>query len=167
MATRKAICSRCHQPSRWLIQPVSVGGRGGETTRRSPEGSVTAGTGSDHRSGPSAGATGRRDRLGVSRSALCQRLHAGSGPARPADPAGGGAVHPQTHAQSVGRGAVRALAGEPVLPILLWRAELLPQTAVPPLVTDALAPAARRGAAGGADPGEPVGGAQDRGAGDR
>src|SRR5262249_56714388 len=62
-------------------------------------------------------------------------------------------------------GAVRALAGEPVSPILLRRAELLPQTAVRPLVTDALAPAAGRGAADGADPGEPVGGAQDRGAG--
>src|SRR5215472_13466445 len=24
MATRKAICSRCHQPSRWLIQPISA-----------------------------------------------------------------------------------------------------------------------------------------------
>src|SRR5438874_328231 len=36
-----------------------------------------------------------------------------------------------------------------------------------PLVTDALAPAAGRGAAGGTDPGKPVGGAQDRGADDR
>src|SRR5215471_21075429 len=113
----------------WRV--ISVGGRGGgETTGRSSEGSVTAGAGGDHRSGPSAGAAGPRDRLEVSRPALCRRLHAGSGPARPADPAGGGAVHPEAHAQPVGRGAVRALAGEPLLPILLRRAELLPQTTV-------------------------------------
>jgi hypothetical protein len=31
---------------------------------------------------------------GVSRSAFCQRLHAWPGPARAADPPGGGAVHP-------------------------------------------------------------------------
>src|SRR6516165_8563617 len=74
----------------------------------------------------------------------------------------GGAVHPEADAQAVGRGAVCALAGEPLLPILLRRAELLPQPAVRPLVTDALAPAAGRGAAGSADPGEPVGGVQDR-----
>jgi hypothetical protein len=35
---------------------------------------------------------------------------------------------------------VRALAGDPVSPILLRRAELLPQTVVRPFVTDALAP---------------------------
>src|SRR5215470_7273824 len=58
--------------------------------------------------------------------------YAGSGPAPPADPAGGGAVHPEAHAQSVGRGAVRALAGEPLIPVLLRRAELLPQPAVRP-----------------------------------
>jgi hypothetical protein len=37
---------------------------------------------------------------------------------------------------------------------------------IEPLVTDALAPAAGRGAAGGADPGDPGGGAQDQGTGD-
>jgi len=80
---------------------------------------------------------------------VCQCLHAGSGPARPPDPAGGGAVHPEAHAQPVGRGAVCALAGEPLLPILLRRAELLLQPAVRPLVADALAPrlGARRSAA--------------------
>src|SRR5215470_11569373 len=83
---------------------------------------------------------------------FCRRLHAGSGPARPADPSGGGAVHPEAHAQPVGRSAVCALAGEPLLPILLRRAELLPSAPVRPLVTDALAPAAGRGATGGADP---------------
>src|SRR5215472_14559079 len=112
----------------WRV--ISVGGRGGETTGRSSKGSVTAGAGRDHRSGPSAGAAGARDRLGVSRSALCERVCARSGPARPADPAGGGPVHPQAHAQPVGRSAVRALAGEPLLPILLRRAELLPPAAV-------------------------------------
>src|SRR6516164_8604286 len=112
----------------WRV--IGVGGRGGETTRRSSEGSVTAGAGGDHRSGPSAGAVGARDRLGVCRSALCQRLQARPGSARSADPAGGGAVYPKAHAQPVGRGAVRALAGEPLLSILLRRTELLPQAAV-------------------------------------
>src|SRR5215467_4671541 len=79
----------------WWV--ISVGGRGGETTRRSSKGSVTAGAGGDHRSGPSAGAAGAGDRLGVSRPALCQCLHTRSGPARPADPAGGGAVDPEAH----------------------------------------------------------------------
>ena len=55
----------------------------------------------------------------------------------------------------------------PVLPILLRRTELLPPSAVRPIVADALAPAAGRGAARRADPGEPVGGAQDRRAGDQ
>lgn len=43
----------------------------------------------------------------------------GSGPAWAADAAGGGALHPETHAQPVGRGAVRALGGEPLLPVIL------------------------------------------------
>jgi hypothetical protein len=141
--------------------------RGGETTGRPSKRSITAGTGRDYRSGSPAGAAGPRNRLGVSRSALCQRLHAGSGPTRPADPAGGGAVDREAQAQPVGRSAVRALAGEPLLPILLRRAELLPPAAVRPLVTDTLAAAAGRGAAGGIDPGEPVGGAPDRCAGKR
>ncbi len=59
-----------------------------------------------------------------------------------------------------------SLAGEPVLPVLLRRIELLPPAAVRPLVVDALAPAPGRRAARGSGPGEPVGGAQDRGAGD-
>jgi transposase len=62
-------------------------------------------------------------------------------PAGPADAAGGRAVHPEAHAQSQRRGAVRALAGEPVLPILLRRAVILSQAAVRPLVADPLAPA--------------------------
>src|SRR6266568_4018062 len=87
-------------------------------------------------------------------------------PAAAADPAGGRAVDPEAHARFVGRGVVRALAGEPVLPVLLRRIELLPPTTVRPLVADTLAPAAGRGALGRVAPGEPVGGAQDRGAGD-
>src|SRR5271165_1528005 len=43
---------------------------------------------------------------------------------------GNAAVHSQAHAQPVGRGFVRALAGEPVLPILLPRVELLPPATV-------------------------------------
>src|SRR5262249_8465855 len=85
-----------------------------------------------------------------------------SGSARSADPAGGGAVHPEAHAQPVGRGAVRALAGETLLPVLLRRAELLPRIAVQPFVSDALAPTAGRGPAGGADPRKPRGGIQNR-----
>src|SRR5215470_6251041 len=61
----------------WWV--IGVGGRGGETTGRSSKRSVTAGTGRDHRSGSSAGSAGRRDRLGVSRSALCQCVCAGPG----------------------------------------------------------------------------------------
>src|SRR5216683_3035763 len=72
---------------------ISVGGRGGEATGRSSEGSAAAGAGSDHRSGPSAGAAGARDRLAVSRQAVCRRVHGRSGAAAAADPAGGGAVH--------------------------------------------------------------------------
>src|SRR5215469_17330689 len=112
----------------WRV--IGVGGRGGETTGRSSKRSVTAGTGRDHRSGPSAGAVGGRDRLGVSRPALCRCLHTRSGPTWSADPSGGGAVDPEAHAQPVGRGAVRALAGEPVLPVLLRRAELLSSAAI-------------------------------------
>jgi len=72
----------------------------------------------------------RGDRLAVSRRPVCQRVHGRSGAAAAADPAGGGSVHPEAHARFVGRGAVRALAGEPVLPVLLRRIELLPPAAV-------------------------------------
>jgi hypothetical protein len=37
----------------------------------------------------------------------------GPGPTRPSDPARGGAIHPEAHTRSAGRGAVRALAGNP------------------------------------------------------
>ena len=98
---------------------------------------------------------------GFSMTALvrCARPVRGS---RPADATGRRPVHPEAHAQSLGRGAVRALAGEPLLPVLLRRVELLPPAAVRSLIDDALAPAAGRGAARRAAPGKPVGGAQDR-----
>src|SRR5215831_18175743 len=37
-----------------------------------------------------------------------------------ADAAGGRAVHSQAYAQPLRRGAVRAMGGEPVFPVLLW-----------------------------------------------
>src|SRR6266581_7053064 len=123
----------------------ALGGRDGKATGRSSEGPVAAGAGSDHRPRASAGAAGARDRLAVSRRPLCRRVHGRSGAAAAADPAGGRAVHLKAHARFVGRGAVRALAGEPVLPILLRRIELLPPFAVRPLLADALAPAPGRG----------------------
>ena len=80
---------------------------------RSSKGSVTAGAGGDHRSGPSAGTIGRRDRLGVSRSTLCQRC--APGPGQPGLPTRlvAGLVDPQAHAQPVGRSAVRAWLENP------------------------------------------------------
>src|ERR1700740_3273006 len=115
----------------------------GAATRRSAEGPVASGAGQDYRQGPPAGAAGAANRLAVPRWALRRGVPGGSGPARPADAAGSGPLHPEAHAQFVGRGAVRALARETLLPNLLRRAELLPQAAVRPLVADALAPAAR------------------------
>src|ERR1700716_829243 len=46
------------------------------------------------------------------------------------DATGGRAVHPEAHARPVRRGLVRALAGEPVLPVLLRRTELRSPAAV-------------------------------------
>jgi hypothetical protein len=42
-----------------------------------------------------------------------------AGAATIADTAGGRSAHPQTHVQSVRRGAVRQVGGEPVLPVVL------------------------------------------------
>jgi len=58
-------------------------------------GSVTAGAGRDHRSGPSAGAAAGEIDWGFLDRRFCQRVRAGSGPARPVDPAGGGAASRQ------------------------------------------------------------------------
>ena len=96
---------------------------------------------------------------GSSSTAASARCAGRARAAGSADAAGGRPVHPQAHARALGRGAVRALGGEPVLPVLLRRAVLLPRSAVRSLLDDPLAPAPGRGAAGGADPGEPVGGA--------
>src|SRR6516225_577246 len=98
----------------WRV--ISVGDAGGKATRRSAEGPAAAGLRGGDRSRSSAGAAGARDRLGVSRPTFFQRVHGGRWAAATTDPAGGGAVDPQAHAQPVGRGVVRALAGEPVLP---------------------------------------------------
>src|SRR4030095_13159996 len=99
--------------------------------------------------------------LGFSRPALQRRLSAWAGPTAAADTAGGRADDPQAHAQPVGRGAVRALAGEPVLPVLLRRRGVLPPAAVRPHVADALAAAARRGAARRPAAAKPMRGHQD------
>ena len=93
-----------------------------------------------------------------------QRVHSARGPATTADAAGGRVVHSQAHAQPFGRGAVRSLAGEPVLPVLLRRIELLPSACRSTVVIDPLAPALGRRAARGSGSGEPVGGVPDRGA---
>ena len=64
----------------WRV--ISVGGRDGKATGRSSEGSVAAGAGGDHRSRPSAGAAGARDRLGVSRQRFASVCTPGAGSAR-------------------------------------------------------------------------------------
>src|SRR5437588_8184620 len=101
----------------WWV--ISVGERDGEAARQSSEGSAATGARGPHRSCSSAGAAGARDRLAVSRQPVCQCVHLRSRPAAIADAASGGTVHFETHARPVGRSAVRALAGEPVLPVLL------------------------------------------------
>ena len=85
------------------------------------------------------------------------------GPAAAADAADGGAGDPQAHLRPLRRGAVRALGGEPLLPVLLRRGVLPAPAGVRSLVADALAPAHGRGEASGAAAGEPVGRHQDRG----
>src|SRR5215217_3148177 len=77
------------------------------------------------------------------------------GPPAAADPVDGGVGDPQSHARPLGRGAMRALGREPVLPAVLRRGVLLPSASVRPLVADALAPAHGGGQARRADPGEP------------
>src|SRR5438045_1913360 len=67
------------------------------------------------------------------------------------------------HLRPVRRGAVRALGGEPLLPVLLRRGVLPAPAGVRSLVTDALAQPDGRGAASGPAAGEPVGCRQDQG----
>src|SRR5215212_9982450 len=78
------------------------------------------------------------------------------GPPAAADAVDGGVGDPQAHARPLGRGAMRALGREPVLPAVLRRGVLLPSASVRPLVADALAPAHGGGQARRADPGEPA-----------
>ncbi len=78
--------------------------------------------------------------------------------AAPADAACRRPVHPEAYAQ-FGSGACARWIENPYYNILR-RVELLPPAAVRSIVDHALAPAARRGAARRADPGESVGGAQ-------
>ena len=116
---------------------------------------------SGHRHGSCAGEAGADDRLGISGREIRRGLQGWRRPAAVADAADGGARHSQTHLQPQRRGGVREVGREPLLPILLRRVELLPPAAVRSIIDDALAPAARRGAARRADPGKSVGGAQD------
>src|SRR5438105_4130009 len=96
----------------------ALGGRGGETTGRSDDRQKDLLRPALERpltwtirwcGWPARSIVGFLDRR------FASGLYAGSGPARSVDPAGGGIVHPEAHAQPVGRGAVRALVGEPVL----------------------------------------------------
>src|SRR5215468_5631233 len=60
------------------------------------------------------------DRLGLSGGTLQLGVSGGTRAAAVADAAGGRAVHSQAYAQPLRRGAVRAMGGEPVFPVLLW-----------------------------------------------
>ena len=133
-----------------------------QAARQPSEGPAAAGAGRDHRSGPSAGASGARDRLGFSRWAFPFGVPVGTRSAAASQPACGGAFDPQAHARFVGRGSMRALDRESVLPVPLRRGELPACAAVRALLVDALAPTAGRGTSRGADPGEPGGGTPDR-----
>src|SRR5207245_7134738 len=112
--TFSAICA-----SRWWV--ICVGGRDGEATGRSSEGPVASGAGGDHRPRASAGAADARDRLGVSRHAVCRGVRGRSGAAGAADPASGGSVHTEAHSRFFGGGAVREVGGGPGLLILFSR----------------------------------------------
>src|SRR5437868_14686360 len=88
--------------------------------RRSPGAPVLPASRGDHQPSPSAGAVGGGDRLGLSGGTVQLGVSAGTGAAAVADPAGSRAVHSQAYAQPLRRGAVRAMGGEPVFPVLLW-----------------------------------------------
>src|SRR6516162_10138155 len=86
--------------------------------RRSPGRPVSPASRGDHQPSPSAGAAGGGDRLGLSGGTLQLGVSGGTRAAAVADAAR--AVHSQAHAQPLRRGAVRAMGGEPVFPVLLW-----------------------------------------------
>jgi len=73
-----------------------------------------------------------------------------------------GLLIPEAHAFVVRRGFVRAMGGEPVFPVFLRRGCVPPRTALRSVIAHPLAPAAWRGAIGGADPGEPARRPRDR-----
>lgn len=118
----------------------------GAIAARSAEGPSEARAGSDHRSGSSAGAARGEDRLGLSRPALCVGVRGGTMTAGPADAARGRALHPEAHAQSLRRGAVRALAEEPLITKTYFCSELsfCQKAAVRALVANAVAAMAWR-----------------------
>ena len=95
------------------------------------------------------------DRLAVSGGPVRSGLFRQGRASAAADAAHGGPGDSQVDARPVGRGPVRALDREPVLPAVLRRGVLPAQDAVRPLVADALAPKDGRGEARRADPGEP------------
>src|SRR5205085_7911461 len=81
--------------------------------------------------------------LGLSGATLQLGVSGGTRAAAVADAAGGRAVHSQAYAQPLRRGAVRAMGGEPVFPVLLWGGGVPARAAICSLVAHALAPAAR------------------------
>src|SRR5215207_2240088 len=89
------------------------------TTRHGTERSLALAAGCDHRHGPRAGEAGADDRLVIPRAAVWRGVRGQARPATTADATDGGAFHPQAHLRPLRRGAVRALGGEPLLPVLL------------------------------------------------
>ncbi len=83
-------------------------------------------------------------------------LHGRHRPAGAADPADGGPASAQAHGRTVRRGGVCPLSRQPVCPAVLRRDILPASVAAGPLVLDALAPADRRRADGGAAGREPA-----------
>src|SRR6266446_1005738 len=98
-------------------------------------------TGPDHRPEPRAGEAGAFDRLAVFGRAVRRGLHGRPRSAAAGYPSDGGIGDFKTHAQSLGRGSLRALGGEPLLPIFLRRGILPAPIGFRSLVLDALAPA--------------------------
>src|SRR5881227_4095339 len=82
-------------------------------------GSVSLPARSDHRHEAFAGDAGAHGGLGLPGAGVRSGLHGRPWPAAAADALDGGARDPQAHLCPVRRGAVRALGGEPLLPVLL------------------------------------------------
>src|SRR5262245_28287342 len=88
--------------------------------RRSPGRPVSPASRGDHQPSPSAGAAGGGVRCGVFGGAVQLGVSVGTGAAAVSYAAGSRAVHSQAYAHPLRRGAVRAMGGEPVFPVLLW-----------------------------------------------